>query len=159
MEHAELFSKDPAATRRFLEKAFQLKFIVMSPEIGNYRMHGRQEGAAAGAIGIRTPMGPEVPGTISFLTVPSIDGAIKSVKAAGGKIVMPKTEIPKMGYTAVYMAPGEVTQGLFQAMGPWGSLLGPGALLPARTAARLPEDCRRMTRTNRIREMGRLSLL
>lgn len=118
MEHAELVSKDPAATQKFLEKAFQLKFTVMGPEMGNYRMHGRQEGASAGAIGILSPMGPEGPGTISFFTVPNIDEAIKSVKAAGGKIVMPKTEIPKMGYTAVYMAPGEVTQGLYQAMGP-----------------------------------------
>jgi uncharacterized protein len=116
MEHAELVSKDPAATQKFLEKAFGLKFTVLGPEMGNYRMHGRQEGAAAGAIGIRTPNGPEHPGTISFLTVPNIDEAIKSVKAAGAKIIMDKMEIPKMGYTAVFVAPGEVTQGLYQAM-------------------------------------------
>jgi predicted enzyme related to lactoylglutathione lyase len=28
MEHAELVSKDPAATQRFLEKAFGLQFTV-----------------------------------------------------------------------------------------------------------------------------------
>ena len=118
MEHAELVSKDPAATQKFLQKAFGLKFTETGPEMGNYRMHGRQEGATAGGIGIRSPMGPEGPGTISYLTVPDIDEAIKSVRAAGAKIIMEKTEVPKMGYTAVYIAPGEVTQGLYQIMNP-----------------------------------------
>jgi predicted enzyme related to lactoylglutathione lyase len=113
MDHAELVSKDPAATQKFLEKAFGLKFTVTGPEMGNYRMHGRQEGAVAGSIGIRTPMGPEMPGTVSCLTVPNIDEAIQAVKAAGATMVMGKTEIPKMGFSAVYIAPGEVTQGLF----------------------------------------------
>jgi predicted enzyme related to lactoylglutathione lyase len=117
MEHAELVSKDPAATQKFLEKAFGLKFTEMGEEMGNYRMHGRNEGATAGGIGIRTPMGPEHPGSVAFLTVPNIDEALKSAQAAGAKIVMPKTEIPNMGYSAMYVAPGEVTLGLYQATG------------------------------------------
>lgn len=118
MDHAELVSKDPAATQKFLEKAFGLKFTVTGPEMGNYRIHGRNEGAAAGGIGIREPMGPEHPGSVTYLSVPNIDEALKAVKASGGKIVMEKTEIPKMGYSAMYVAPGEVTLGLFQAIMP-----------------------------------------
>lgn len=118
MEHAELVSKDPVATQKFLEKAFGLKFTVSGPETGNYRMHGRQEGAVAGAIGIRAPMGPEPSGTISYLTVPNLDDALKSVQGAGGKIIQPRTEIPGMGWMAIYVAPGEVTQGLYQAKHP-----------------------------------------
>jgi predicted enzyme related to lactoylglutathione lyase len=119
MDHAELTSKDPEATQKFLEKAFGLKFTVMGPETGNYRMHGRNEGASAGAIGIRGPMNPKEPtGTTAFLTVPNIDEALKSVKAAGAKIVMEKTEIPKAGWLAYYIAPGEVTLGLYQGMNP-----------------------------------------
>jgi predicted enzyme related to lactoylglutathione lyase len=118
MDHAELVSKDPAATQKFLEKAFGMKFTEMGAEMGNYRMHGRQEGAAVGTIGIREPMGPEHPGTVSYLSVPNIDEALKNVVGAGAKIIMPKTEIPKVGFTAVYIAPGEVTQGLFQGLTP-----------------------------------------
>jgi uncharacterized protein len=118
LDHAEFVSKDPEATQKFLEKAFGLKFMVMGPEMGNYRMHGRQEGAAGGTMGIRSPMGPENAGTISYLTVPNIDEAIKSVTAAGGKIIQPKSEIPKVAYIAVYVAPGEVTQGLYQSLTP-----------------------------------------
>lgn len=112
MQHAELVSKDPAATAKFLEKAFQLKVTHM-PEM-KYWMHGRDEGATDGTLGLRAPMGPEHPGTVSYLTVPNIDQAIKDVEAAGAKIIMPKTEIPGMGWSAVYVAPGDVTQGLYQ---------------------------------------------
>jgi len=114
MDHAELVSKDPAATQKFLEKAFGMKFRETGPEMGNYRMHGRNEGSVAGSIGIRGPMGPEGPGTVSYLTVPNIDDAIGSVQSAGAKMLMGKTEIPNMGWSAVYLAPGEVVQGLFQ---------------------------------------------
>jgi predicted enzyme related to lactoylglutathione lyase len=118
MEHAELVSKDPAATQKFLEKAFGLKFTVLGPEMGNYRMHGREQGVPNNAIGIREPMGPEHPGTISYLTVPNIDEAITAVKVAGGKIVLEKTEVPQVGYTAITTAPGEITLGLFQYNAP-----------------------------------------
>ena len=112
MDHVELASKDPAATRKFLEKAFGWKFTVME-EMG-YSMHGRMEGAEAGSVGVRALMGPEHPGSISFVTVMNIDAAIKSVESAGAKIIAPKMEVPGFGWAAVYMAPGEITQGLFQ---------------------------------------------
>jgi predicted enzyme related to lactoylglutathione lyase len=118
MEHAELISSDPAATQKFLERAFGLKFTVMGPEMGNYRMHGREQGVPNNAIGIRAPMGPEHPGTISYLTVPNIDEAITAVKGAGAHMVMEKTEVPKVGFTAIYTAPGQVTLGLFQFQAP-----------------------------------------
>lgn len=117
-DHAELVSKDPAATQRFLEKAFGLKFTVTGPEMGNYRIHGRNEGASAGGIGIREPMEQEHPGSVTYLTVPNIDEALAAVKAAGGRIVMQKTEIPSMGWSAMYIAPGEVPLGLYQAAAP-----------------------------------------
>jgi uncharacterized protein len=116
--HSELVSKDPAATQKFLETVFALKFDELGPQMGNYRIYLGQKksapGEASGDIGIRSPMGPEHAGTVSFLAVASIDDAIKDVKAAGGKLMMEKTEIPNVGHMAVFVAPGEVTMGLFQ---------------------------------------------
>ena len=114
LDHAELVSKDPGATQKFLEKTFGFKFTVMGPEMGNYRMHGRNEGAIVAAIGIREPMGPEHPGSIPYVTVPSIDDVLKVAQPAGAKVVMPKTEVPGVGWTAIFVAPGEVGIGLFQ---------------------------------------------
>jgi predicted enzyme related to lactoylglutathione lyase len=117
LDHAEIASKDPAATQKFMEAAFGLKFTVMGPEMGNYRMHGPGEGATGSSIGIRALMDPkEQPGNIPYLTVPNIDEALKAAKAAGAHVVMEKTEVPKVAYLAVYIAPGEVLQGLYQSL-------------------------------------------
>lgn len=119
MDMLEFVSKDPAATQAFLEKAFGFKFNVMGEDMGNYRMLDHPAGARGSGIGIRSLMDDhEHPGSVGYLTVPNLDEAIKSVKAAGGKIVMEKTEIPKTGFMAVYIAPGDVVQGLFQGMSP-----------------------------------------
>ena len=117
MDHAELVSKDPAATQKFLEPASGLKFVTMGPEVGQYRMHRPGEGAAAGSIGIREPMSPHgSPGTISYLTVPNIDESSRSVPAAGGKLRREETEVPQVAYLAVDLAPGGVVQGLYPGM-------------------------------------------
>lgn len=118
-DHTEIVSKDPAATQKFMEKAFGLKFTVTGPEMGNYRIHGRNEQASAGSVGIRAQMDPkDALGAIPYFTVPNLDEAIKSVKGAGAHILMDKTAIPGMGHFAVYVAPGEVRQGIFQANPP-----------------------------------------
>ena len=64
--------------------------------MGNYRMLDLPRGTLSGGIGIRSPMGPEHPGTVGYLTVPDIDEAIKSAKSAGAKIVM-ENGIPENG--------------------------------------------------------------
>ena len=115
LNHAELASSDPAATQKFLEQAFGLKFRELGEEMGNYRMHGREDGAQGADIGIRGLMGPtDLPGTVAYFEIPDIDAAVKSVQEAGAKIVMAKTEVPGVGWLAVYVAPGGVTQGVFQ---------------------------------------------
>lgn len=118
-DHIEIVSKDPEATQKFFEKAFGLKFTVTGPEMGNYRIHGRNENASAGSIGIRSPMDPKDElGTIPYFTVPNLDEAVRAIKGAGGHVVMEKTEIPGMGHFALYVAPGDVRQGIFQANAP-----------------------------------------
>jgi hypothetical protein len=37
--HAELVSREPAATQKFLEAAFELKFDVLGRRMGDYRIH------------------------------------------------------------------------------------------------------------------------
>jgi predicted enzyme related to lactoylglutathione lyase len=114
VQHVEFASKDPTATRKFVEKAFGLKFTDLGPQMGNYLMHGEGEGAGNTGIGIRSLQPKETPGTVAYLTVANIDAMLKSVEGAGGKVLMGKTEIPGMGWSAVFWAPGDVVQGLYQ---------------------------------------------
>lgn len=39
---------------------------------------------------------------------------LKAAEAAGAQVLVPKTEIPNMGHYAVFLAPGEIPQGIFQ---------------------------------------------
>ena len=56
----------------------------------------------------------EAPHPTIYVDVPSIDSALKKVKAAGGKVVTPNTPIPGMGaYARVSDTEGNVI-GLFQ---------------------------------------------
>lgn len=50
----------------------------------------------------------------NYVTVPSIDEHIRIIEQAGGKIIIPKTEIPDMGYFAIFTDTENNTLGLFE---------------------------------------------
>jgi predicted enzyme related to lactoylglutathione lyase len=43
-----------------------------------------------------------LPNPIIVISVPSIDEHIPKIEAAGGKLVVPKGEVPEMGYYAYF---------------------------------------------------------
>lgn len=113
-DHVEYASRDPAATRRFLEKVLGFHFEVME-SMGGYGMRSDKVSRGSGT-GVRPLEKGESPSTISFLTVANLDAALKSAEAEGARVLLPKTEIPGMGWSAVVHAPGDVPIGLFQGI-------------------------------------------
>jgi predicted enzyme related to lactoylglutathione lyase len=51
----------------------------------------------------------------NYVTVSSIDEYTSKVEQSGGKIIMPKTEIPDMGYILVFMDTENNMLGLYEA--------------------------------------------
>jgi predicted enzyme related to lactoylglutathione lyase len=113
-DHVEYASRNPEATRKFLEKALGFHFNVMEA-MGGYGMRTDKVARGSGT-GVRTLEKGESPGTIAYLTVASIEDSLKAAQKEGGRVLMGKTEIPQMGWSAVVHAPGDVVIGLFQAM-------------------------------------------
>ncbi|MCI4352657.1 MAG: hypothetical protein L3K14_04635 [Thermoplasmata archaeon] len=111
-DHVEYASKDPAATRRFLEKALGFHFDVME-NMGGYGMRSDKVERGSGT-GVRGIEKGESPTTIAYLTVKNIEDALKAAEKEGARVLVPKTEIPGMGWSAVVHAPGDVPIGLFQ---------------------------------------------
>ncbi|MGP8077224.1 MAG: VOC family protein [Thermoplasmata archaeon] len=111
-DHVEYASKDPAATRRFLEKVLGFHFDVME-EMGGYGMRSDEVSRGSGT-GVRALEKGESPATIAYLTVANLDESLKTAQNEGARIVLKKTEIPGMGWHAVVHAPGDVPIGLFQ---------------------------------------------
>ncbi|MCI4325106.1 MAG: hypothetical protein L3K00_04380 [Thermoplasmata archaeon] len=112
-DHVEYASKDPAATRKFLETTLGYHFDVLE-QMGGYGLRSDKVTQGAGT-GVRLIEKGEGPGTIAYLTVGNLDEAIKTVQAAGAKLVVPKMEVPGMGWHAVVHAPGDVLMGLYES--------------------------------------------
>jgi predicted enzyme related to lactoylglutathione lyase len=110
--HVEMTSKDPAATRKFLEGVFGWKFKKqdMDPSMEYWTF----EAGTGPAGGLTTPQEGMHPATLNYLLVESVEASVKKIKAHGGKIVMDRTEIPTVGWFAVYEIPGGVHQAIFE---------------------------------------------
>jgi predicted enzyme related to lactoylglutathione lyase len=112
-DHVEYVSKDPAATRQFLEKTFGFHFDILE-NMGGYSLRSGELARGSGT-GVRGLEKGESPSTVSFLTVTNIDESLKAAEKHGARIILRKSEIPGMGWHAVVHAPGDVPIGLFQA--------------------------------------------
>ncbi len=110
--HAEMTSNDLTATRKFLEGVFGWKF--KKEEMGEGNEYWTFDPGSGPGGGIMRPMAGMTPSTLNYVLVESIDAAVKKVTAHGGKIVLPKQEIPKVGWFAVYEIPGGIVQAVYQ---------------------------------------------
>jgi predicted enzyme related to lactoylglutathione lyase len=110
--HAEFSSNDLAATRKFLEGVFGWKF--KKEAMGDQEYWTFDAGSGPGG-GIMAPMGGMHPSTMNYVLVESVDATLKKIASHGGKVVMPKQEIPQMGWFAVYEVPGGFHQAIYQA--------------------------------------------
>ena len=71
--------------------------------------------AAAGAInGGMMARDGRITAPVITVDVPDINATLKSVEELGGSVVMPKNEIPGMGYTAYFKDPEGNVMGLWQ---------------------------------------------
>jgi predicted enzyme related to lactoylglutathione lyase len=52
----------------------------------------------------------------NYITVPSVDDYASKIEKAGGKVIMPKTEIPEMGFILVFLDTENNIFGLYEAI-------------------------------------------
>ena len=107
--HIELAAKDPAATSKFYADVFGWK-IEVDPNFNYYQFSA--EGGPAGGfnqIGESFKAGEVIP----YLGTDDIEGTLKKVERAGGKVSHPKEEIPGVGWFALFFDPAGNRIGLF----------------------------------------------
>jgi uncharacterized protein len=108
--HVELISKDTAKSVKFYEKVFGWKF----DNAGEGYMFVSPPAMPTGAV--RSPQAGESAGSLSYIEVKDVAKTLKDAEIAGARVIVPKTEIPNMGQYAVFLAPGDVPQGIFQTL-------------------------------------------
>ncbi|MFQ5910230.1 MAG: VOC family protein [Thermoplasmata archaeon] len=108
--HIEIPVKDKEKCKEFYGKVFGWKFEDV-PEM-NYTLfyapsppHG----------GLFVPEEGHPSGVLNHILVASADETIRKIEEAGGTIHVPKTEIPNIGWFAVFEDPDGSVQALFES--------------------------------------------
>ena len=97
--HFEIPAADPERAAAFYQKAFGWQ-IQKWPGPMEYWMVSTGADGCPGINGGLLKKNGQVTGTTNTIGVESVDKAVDAVKAAGGKLMMPKTAIPTVGYFA-----------------------------------------------------------
>jgi hypothetical protein len=108
----EIPADKPARAQKFYSKLFGWKINAM-PGMADY-WHidtGGDDGMPDG--GLMTRKCPEQTIT-NYVRVPSVTRAMAQIKKLGGKVCMPKTEVPKMGFFAICQDTEKNTFGLWE---------------------------------------------
>jgi len=100
--HFEIPTDNTERAKKFYGELFGWKFEKMGGPI-EYEMitttNGKGEKAVGG--GIMKRQNPGQQGITNYIDVPSIDQYVSKIQKLGGKVIMPKSPVPEMGYFAV----------------------------------------------------------
>lgn len=109
----EILGKDGAALRRFYGDVFGWEYeMAQGMDYGMTKKVGDR--GIQGGIG---SMGEGPCWATFYVAVPDVEASLKLVERKGGKIVVPRTEIPDMVTFAVFADPEGNTVGLVQDRG------------------------------------------
>lgn len=137
--HLEIRSTDPEKTKAFYNRVFGWKFQDM-PAM-NYTMWEAPSGMGGGL------MKPDnlPPGILTYLLSKNIEHDLPKITAEGGNVLMPKTEIPQMGWFAIFSDPTGMVNALFE------SKPRPTAATPKKRKAAKARGARKGRRTRKGR--------
>ncbi len=112
--HIEISAKDRVAAANFYNDIFGWK-VEQMPEM-NYATFMASETLGGGF----NPVSPESPaGTVLvYIEADDIEGTLAHINQHGGKTIRPKTEIPGIGWFAVFLDPTGNTMALYKALKP-----------------------------------------
>ena len=113
--HIDIPTTDPKSTAKFYGDVFGWQ-IQTPPGYDDYPMFMAEGGpgggfttAGSGHEGVQFTVGQP----LLYLASSDIDADLKRVQANGGQVVLPKSEIPNVGWWAVFTDPSGNKVGLF----------------------------------------------
>jgi predicted enzyme related to lactoylglutathione lyase len=105
---------DVAKARAFYSKVFDWKLEASNSS--EYVMI--KTGAPPfGGMMAKPPMAP-MPSLNVYFSVPSADETLRKVVELGATIIVPKTEVPAMGWFAMFLDPDGIPVGIFEERAP-----------------------------------------
>jgi hypothetical protein len=117
--HFEIWGQDGKAIQDFYKKTFGWKMNVMK-EMGGYGMTQIAAGKGIeGGVFASDPNQPMPPNGLTFyIETESINAHVKKIEKAGGKVIVPRMEIPGVVTFAQFQDPSGNVVGLVEAARP-----------------------------------------
>lgn len=121
--HLDIPANDPQAASKFYADAFGWQ-IQVAPEF-NYHMFQAEGGPGGGFVEVSSEadghaMQTSVGEVLVYLGSDDIDADLRKVESLGGAVVLPKTEIPNIGWFGVFRDPTGNKVGLYTDKAPQG---------------------------------------
>ena len=111
--HFELLVPDPEKAKSFYAQVFDWKFE--STPGSDYQLI--QTGAPPCGGLMKSPGEMPVRAALQvYVLVESVEETLKKAETAGGKVIVQKTEVPEVGYFAVFQDPDHIVLGILEAM-------------------------------------------
>lgn len=112
--HWELWSEDPEAAAAFYEAVFDWK-IRHLPDLNYRAVETGGEGGING--GIMKPQKGPWPGKLAlYIDVDDLDVYAEKIRAAGGKIVVDKMDVPGVGQLSLFEDPDGRVLGMWKQL-------------------------------------------
>ena len=120
VQHFEIPADDVERASKFYTEVFEWKMQKLAnpedPSKDYWFFDTKDENGNKGiGGGLMKRQAPEHSVT-NYITVPSIDDYASKIEEAGGKVIMPKTEIPEMGFILVFLDTENNMFGLYEAL-------------------------------------------
>ena len=110
--HWELWSEDPDRISNFYKQVFDWQ-IRNIPEMNYHMVETGGKGGING--GIMTPQAGPWPGKLAlYIDVDDLDAYAAKIKAAGGKIVVDKMDVPGVGQLSLFEDPDGRVLGMWK---------------------------------------------
>ena len=111
--HWELIVADVERAKTFYGTIFEWTFQSMGPE---YTLI--QTGVDPGGGLLKRPPGVEMSALNNYFRVDDIDRTLARAVEAGAKVIVPRTEVPSIGWFAMFLDPEAVPVGVMQMRAP-----------------------------------------
>jgi uncharacterized protein len=120
VQHFEIPADDVERASKFYTEVFEWKMQKLAnpgdPSKDYWFFDTKDENGNKGiGGGLMKRQAPEHSVT-NYITVPSIDDYASKIEEAGGKVIMPKTEIPEMGFILVFLDTENNMFGLYESL-------------------------------------------
>jgi predicted enzyme related to lactoylglutathione lyase len=113
--HFEVPTTDLAASRKFYENVLGWKLTKWEGPM-EYWLVSTGDPAVPGIDGALGGAANEFHATVNTVDVENLDETLQKVEANDGQVIMPRSEIPGVGWLAYVKEPGGAVMGLMQAM-------------------------------------------